>query len=79
MKRLVTLAALAMVGLMLSPGGRVEASHRCGNCQYGPGMIAHFNFKDCHDLNIPGGFHCGNVDFVPVTVDAKALHAADRR
>jgi hypothetical protein len=71
-KRLAAIAALAIVALMLSPGEKVEAAHRCGNCQYGPGLLAHFDFKDCHDLRIPGGFHCGSVDFVPVTVDATA-------
>lgn len=60
-----------MVALMMSSGERVEAAHRCNNCQYGPGMLAHFDFKDCRDLLMPGGFHCSNVDFVPVTVDVK--------
>jgi hypothetical protein len=72
-KRLVTLAGLAMLALLMSPGAEVEAAHRCGNCQYGAGMLAHFDFRDCHDLRMPGGFHCKSVDFEPVTVDAKAL------
>ncbi|MFL6314781.1 MAG: hypothetical protein ACJ71W_21970 [Terriglobales bacterium] len=71
MKRLTTLAGLAILALMLSPGEKVEASHRCSNCRYGSGMLAHFDFKDCHDLRMPGGFHCSSVDFAPVTVDAK--------
>lgn len=71
MKRLLTLAVLAIAALMISPAN-VEARKRCMNCQYGTGLLAHFDFKDCHDLPMAGGFHCKSVDFVPVTVDAKS-------
>ena len=60
-----------LMALLLGSALGCAAHKPCRNCEYGNRLVAHFDKKQCKDLDA-GKFECKKVVFDPQALDAKA-------